>query len=100
MGLRGFVLGVLGLSALYTLVGTRQGPDRAAGLVGVGVALTQAVLDPNRPAVPDFRKPRTPLVVDNPAAAGGSHTAGSATVRQALYAAYRQPPAATVNYAL
>jgi len=93
MGLRGFLAGVLGLSALYALVGTREGPDRAAGLVGVVEALTRAFLDPSRPAIPDFRQPRTPLVVDS----GSTAAAGST----ALYAAYTQPPArSATNFAL
>ncbi len=97
--MRGFALGLLGLTALYGLVGTRQGPARAAGLVGVFTDLAGAFLDPTRPAIPDLRDPnRRPAVSEAaPPPPGFRTSAGGVRPAGLLTTSTARPP---VNYAL
>lgn len=58
--LRGVVAGGLALIALQTVVATRQGPGRVAGLVGTLADAVAAFVDPRRPLLSGAAAQATP----------------------------------------
>jgi hypothetical protein len=91
-GLRGVVAGALALIGLQALIATRQGPDRAAGIIGVITKVVSDFVDPRKPflgerATPSSQRsgaaPAAPLPPPNPA--GGTWSFSESAIPQNYY---------------